>query len=114
MLSDSLIPTAIMLINQFGSTITLKTETNSYNTATGQIESSLVSSDPIKAGIESYTSQEVQGIVQAGDMKVMIGNAIVPTLNNKVVFNSNTYNIINIEPLYMENVAVIYTLQVRK
>lgn len=114
MISTKMIEVAAMLIEQFGSTITLKSESNSYNTATGQIESTLTASDPIKAHIESYKSEEVQGLVQAGDMRVMIGNAIAPTINTKVVFNSNTYNIINIEPLYLEDAIVIYTLQVRK
>lgn len=114
MLSPSLIATAITLIDQFGSTITLQTVSNSYNTSTGQIEETVDVSSPIKAVIDSYKSEEVQGLVQAGDIRITIGNAVAPDINTKVVFNSNTYNIINIEPLYLEDAIVIYELQVRK
>lgn len=115
MISPQLIETAITLIEQYGSTITLKTETTAYNTTTGQIESTPNTSNPIKAVIDAYDSKEVQGLIQAGDIKMTLANDNL-TINTdaKIVFNALEYNIINIQPVYLEDNIVIYEIQVRR
>lgn len=116
MISPQMIAIAIDLINQFGSTISLESSsTSSYNINTGQIETIDGISTDIKATIESYKSEEITGLIQAGDIQMTVANDdLIVTLDNKITFKGITYNIINIEPLYLEDVIVIYNLTVRK
>ena len=113
MISPNLILQSIELINLYGSPITLGT-----NAVTDYIDGSIVEVTPpteniVKAVIESYTSQEISGLINAGDIKILISNEIVPNMDTSVTFNSKAYNIINIEPTFLEGVVVIYQLQVR-
>ncbi len=116
MINPSLIKTTIDIINQFGSPITLGTDAISeYNTDTGRIEEvTPPNSRIVKSVIENYTSQEVGGLINAGDIKMIISNEIIPTMNTRVTFNNLDYNIINIEPTFLEGAVVMFEIQVRK
>lgn len=107
---------ASSLLTQFGSTVTLKKPSAStYDIATGTTIVTPGTETVIKASIESYTSEEIKGLVQAGDIKIMIpSGTAVDIAKDTIVFNSNTYQIINVEPLYLQNEIVIYNIQVRK
>lgn len=116
MINPQMIKVATDLINLYGSTITIKSASStSYNTSTGQIETIDGLSVDVKATIESYSSEEIKGLIQGGDMHMTVSSDnLVVTLDNKIEFQGITYNILNIEPLYLEDVVVIYDLQVRK
>ena len=70
----------------------------------------------IKAIIERYGSEEIQGLIQVGDIKLMIAehNINFDIANDVLKFNNNEYNIINISPFIYKNVAIYYSLQVRR
>ena len=116
-LANQIIPLAIDMIDRFGSDITLvRPSETSYNVDTGKTETIAGDEIILKGVIESYTSEEVQGLVQVGDIKIMLANdnLIIDMTSDKIKFNNVLYNIINVEPLYLNNEIMIYTLQVRR
>lgn len=103
------------ILQNFGADISLQNETTSYNTSTGKIETSLSTSDNIKGVIDNYTSQEIGGLVESGDFKILIANTgVVVNTNTKVVFNSIKYSVINYNGIFYGNNILAYELQVRK
>ena len=116
-LSTQMLKVAKDLIAQFGSTVILKKPSSStYDIASGTTIVIAGTETPLKANIESYASEEIQGLVLVGDIKIMISseNVNIDIANDKIIFNSIEYNIINNEPLYLQDVVIVYQLQVRK
>ena len=116
-LSTQMLKVAKDLINQFGSTVILKKPSSStYDIASGQTIVVDGTEDILKANIESYSSEEIQGLVLVGDIKIMIHseNVTINLAEDKIIFNSVEYNIINNEPIYLQDEIIVYQLQVRK
>ena len=118
MLKDTISPVVVDMIKEFGSTVILKKKASStYNPATGKVETTEGATITLKGLIESYSSDEVQGLIQVGDIKLMIANdetTLFDLSSDKVVFNSVEYNIINIEPEILQDKIMFYLLQVRR
>ena len=117
MLADTIKPTVIDLINSFGTDITLKKPSASvYNPATGTVETTAGTSKVIKAIVESYQAQEIQGMVQAGDIKLTIANddVDISIKDDTILFAGLSYNIINKMPSIIEGVVISYELQIRR
>jgi len=105
------------LIAQFGSDVILKKPSSStYDIASGTTIIIDGTETTYQANIESYSSEEIQGLIQSGDIKIMIPSEGVDIViaDDKIIFNSTEYNIINVEPIYLQNVVIVYNVQVRK
>lgn len=115
-LSDDLTATALRLINEFGSDVTLvKPSSSSYDVATGKTVTVAGTETIIKANIGTYESEEVKGLVIAGDIKIMISSKdITIGKDDTIKFQGDTFQIINLMPLYLQNAIVVFNLQVRK
>ena len=115
-LAQQLIPTAKLLIEEFGTNVVLKTpSSNTYNPATGLTTTIAGTETTIKADISQYSSEEIQGLILSGDLKIMISaDGVTLGVDDKIVFDSIDWNIINTMPTYLQGLVVIYELQVRK
>lgn len=105
------------LIAQFGSTVTLKKPSSStYDIDSGTTIVIAGTETIIKANIESYTSEEIKGLIQVGDIKIMISseNIEINIGQDKILFGGIEYNIINNEPIYLQDTIIVFQLQVRK
>jgi len=115
-LVDDLIPTAIQLIQEFGSEVKLKKPSSSnYNVATGMVETVDGTETIYKADISSYELQELGGAIVGGDLKILMANEnqVFSQSNDKIIFNNEEFDIINIKPMYLQNKIMMYELQVR-
>jgi len=115
-LSNEMQKVATDLINKFGSTVILKKPSSSnYDIASGRNIVADGTQISHKANIESYSSEEIKGLVQSGDIRIMIATTdYVSVQKDKIIFNSIEYNIINVEPLYLQDAVIAQTLQVRR
>ena len=108
--------TTTELINKIGSTLTLKKPSSStYDVSSGEIVTVDGTTTTIKAIIESYTSQEVQGLVQAGDLKIMVTHDnVIEMEKDTIILQDREYNIINVMPELQGDVILYYNVQVRR
>ena len=69
----------------------------------------------MKAEVSHYTSQEVNGIIEAGDVRFTISSDGV-SISNKdtILFNNMEWNIVNIVPTYMGEDSIIYEVHGRR
>jgi len=115
-LSTQMKQVATDLINQFGSTAILKKPSSSnYDIASGTNIVIAGTQTTHKAHIESYSSEEIKGLVQSGDVRIMVATIdSISVSKDKIIFNDIEYNIINVEPIIMQDTVIAYTLQVRR
>lgn len=115
-LSDDLTATALRLINDFGSDITLvKPSSSTYDFESGTTDVIAGTETILKATVDSYESEEVKGLVIEGDIKMMISsNGVTIGKDDTIKFQNEVYQIINVMPLYLQNNIVVFNLQVRK
>jgi len=104
------------LLNQFGSTAILKKPSSSnYDIASGSSIVIAGTQTTYKAHIENYKSEEVQGLIKSGDVRIMIAtDDSISVSKDKLLFNSIEYNIVNIEPNILQDTIIVQTLQVRR
>ena len=101
-------------ITEYGSTITLKSITpGAYDTTTG--ETADVIADTItKALPKDYKGTELEAPdVYVDDVKFMLYTSDVITYHDKIVYDSVTYNIININKKILQDLNIVYTIQGR-
>jgi len=113
-LQEQILPLAVSLINEFGSTISIKTKTGeTYDIATGKTVPTYTNTN-VKADISSYEANEISGLIQAGDLKVMISaDNITINTTDSIQFDGKTFSIIMVSPLYLQDVKIIYQVTVR-
>ena len=92
-----------------------RVSTGSYNTSTGKVRDSTTDST-VKGVFQEVNSREVNDLVQADDRKCMIAaNAVsnTPTTKDRIVFNSVTYQIIQVKTVMQAGVDLSYELFLR-
>ena len=117
-LAEDILPQAVELINTYGSDMNVqKASSQSYNPLTQKVETVAGALVPIKGTFESYSSEEIKGLIEVGDVKILtpyVEGQDFALGSDVIIFNGTNYNIINIEPLYLQNQIIIYSLQVRR
>lgn len=113
-LAETVLPIVRETIVNLGSSVKINKYGQSY--IAGVMQEVLITSIDAKCIPDAYKSQEVQGSVQVGDMKLIIANDnfTIDIASNKVEFLGEEYNIINSMPLVFQDTIMIYELQVRK
>ena len=112
-LATELLPTIRDVLNEFGSSITLNKYTQSY--VDGSMVDVILSATDLKASIGSYSSEEIKGSVQVGDVKIMLAfSGDIDIAKDKVSFMNDEYQIVNSMPLVFQDVIMVYELHVRK
>lgn len=87
-----------------------------YDPSTGAV-SSTPETHTFSGIILSYRPHEYQGLVQAGDKKIVIkadSITFTPEIGGHVTFSGERWRIVEPAPVYAGDAPVIYQLQVRK
>ncbi len=117
-LSTNLRATAKAMITKYGNDVTLKkSDSTDYDIATSKTIVVEGDSIALKATYESYSSDEIIGLIQAGDIRATFAydSTISFDLSSDVIIIDNvSYNIVNIMPEIVQNNTVTNTLQLRK
>lgn len=114
-LASNLLPTIVKTVRQYGNTLTLLKEGTAQ-----RVDGDLVYTDDVeiqfKAGTEFITPKNVQGTIEVGDLSIIaVFDDIVPIVENKIIFQNETYSIINEPiPLVFQDVIMAYQIYARK
>ena len=105
----------IEAINEYGSSITLNIITKGvYNTTTGET-SDTNAPVTMKALIQSYTSKELQNTdIHADDIRFVIYLDGAVEYKDTITFDSQVYKLLNIDPKYLQDENLMYTIQGRR
>lgn len=105
---------AIDQIDDFGTDVIINAISSSYDTATGA-NTKTPTGTTQKAIIENYKANELGNLVAVGDIKVTIANkGTEPVITSQIVIDSLTHDVINVEKIVAQGVAVMYVIQARK
>lgn len=109
---------SVNLLAKFGKAITFQSIVEgAYDPITGDTAANTVTSSSKKAVIKDYNGIELMsGVIQQGDRKVTIAasGATLPQPSDKIVIDSETYNIIAVKTIWSGELAALYQLQARK
>ena len=141
-LANPLRKVASKLMATFGGDVTIRFVTpGAYNTSTGAIAES-VADTAVRGVLEDVSVREVNELVQAGDKRLIIAaldlgdhdysltedsfallyeddtfiyqeNGIIPTTVDRVVINSISHQIIQVDTIEQDNTAITYELILR-
>ena len=116
---DALFPgLAARLIDKFGATASLESVTKTEDLASGKVAES-VSAAPVKiTPPEPFSVGFIDGtLVEAGDLTTLVaaqGLSAAPTANrDRLVFASQAWQIVAVDPIYGGDVVTAYRLQLR-
>ena len=106
------------LIAKYGKQVVFtKTTPGTFDPVSGTTTGATSTDTTIKvAPPSSFDIKEVNGTsIQTGDVKVSVAALdYVPDISQTVTFDSNTYNIISVSPVYSGDAVAKYDCQLRK
>ncbi len=104
----------IEAIDEYGSAITLNSITTGvYDTTTGLTADTVVP-HVMKALPKDYTSKELDNKdIHINDIKFVLYFDGPIGYDDKIIFNSVTYNLLNIDKKILQDVNIVYTIQGR-
>lgn len=112
--------TALRLIAKFGKSVAYTTvSAGTYNPATGSVVST-GSTSTVKAVIEDYKlygEAFTAGLIRAGDRKITFaasGIAFNPKTGDKVTFDGDVYEVLDVTPTYSGEQIALYAVHGRK
>ena len=107
---------ASKLMAKFGGTATIRRVTpGAYDTSTGAIAETVVDTT-VSGVLQDVNAREVNELVQAGDKRLFIAASDVanaPTTVDRVVINSISHQIIRVQTIEQDNLAITYELILR-
>lgn len=107
---------ASTLLDQFGGDITLRrVTTGAYNTTTGSAAET-VTDTALRGLLEGISLREVNDLVQAGDKRLTVAAADVPsapTTADRIVIGSRNLQIIEVRTIEQDSEPITYELILR-
>lgn len=114
MLAQSILPKVKDAVSKYGNTLTLRQKgtEGTWNPTTQQIEGGTPDVDlPFKAGVEIASVKDIIGNVQQGDLILTaVIEEVEPSVTAKIIYNNREYGIIDINPLYFQDVLMAYQI----
>ena len=107
------------LIDKFGAAATLETVAKTEDLVTGKVGESVVAS-PVKiTPPEPFAIGQIDGsLIQAGDMATVIAakglNAVPAANRDRLIFASETWQVVAVDPIYSGDSVTAYRLQLRR
>jgi len=115
-LAQSLEKVAGTVIAKFGGDVTIRyTTAGTYNTATGA-SAETTSDSVVKGVLEGVSKGEVNGLIQAEDKRLVVAATDLPSApgtKDKAVIGSVVYQIITVNTVEQEGVAITFELILR-
>ncbi len=104
----------IEAIDEYGSSITLNSIIPGvYDTTTGETADT-VTPHVMKALPKDYKGKELDALdVHVNDIKFMLYHSGAIGYHDKIVYNSVTYNLLNIDKKILQDINIVYTIQGR-
>jgi hypothetical protein len=103
-------------MTRFGGTATLVRVTlGAYNPTTGTAAET-TSSTELRGVLQDVNLREVNELIQAGDKRLMIAAADVanpPTTADRVIIESRTLQVVQVQTIEQDNTAITYELILR-
>lgn len=99
---------------EYGSSVTLQLITRgAYDTTTGETADVVVNT-PLKALPQNYDTRDIDGVkILATDIRFLLYYDGEIGDEDKIVFNSVTYNLLKIDKKILQDANLLYTLQGR-
>lgn len=117
-LDDRLGPKALALILKYGKTATVEVASQSYALTTGGTTSTPTTYTVKISPPESYeVTLDNANTVQVGDMKCLIAAlnlAFTPKIGMDIIFDTQRWKVISVEPIYSGDLVVVWVFQLRK
>ena len=115
-LAQSLEKVAGTVIAKFGGDVTIRYVTAGvYNTTTGA-STETTSDSVVKGVLEGVSKNEVNGLIQAEDKRLVVAAADLPSApgtKDRAVISSVVYQIITVNTVEQEGVAITFELILR-
>jgi len=117
---DALFPgLAARLIDKFGADASLETVTKTDDLATGKVTESVSAAVVKITPPEPFTVGLIDGtLVEAGDLTTLVaaqGLSATPAANrDRLIFASETWQIVAVDPIFSGDAATAYRLQLRQ
>ena len=115
-LASPLRKVASKLMAKFGGTATIRRVTaGAYNTTTGTA-SETVADTVVRGVLQDVNLREVNDLIQAGDKRLLIAAAdlaTAPTTADRVVISGTSLQVIEVQTIEQDNVAITYELILR-
>jgi len=115
-LASPLRKVASKLMAKFGGVATIRrVTTGAYNTTTGTVTETTADTT-VRGVLEDVNLREVNDLIQAGDKRLLIAAADVanaPTTADRVIIESVTHQVIQVQTIEQDNTAITYELILR-
>jgi hypothetical protein len=109
---------SVKLLDKFGKSITLQSIVEgAYDPVTGDMAANTVTTSYPLAVVGDFKGLALaSGVIQYGDRKVTIAasGSVLPLPTDKVIIDTETYNVISVKSIWSGELAALYELQVRK
>lgn len=105
---------------KLGKAVTYNRHTRgAYDPSTGKTATDTSAAESITAIVSAYSTGEIRGTIEMGDLKVDVaatdaGLTAAPVLADTLTIDGVIWTIQAIQPVYVQDSAVSYTLQVRR
>ena len=100
-------------INKYGNTVTVKHHTGNTYDDSAATNVSTYTSETAKAAVSRFDEKDVGGLIRSGDIEVMAILDTKPDKKAKVVIGSDTYSVIFVDTIVLDDEDIAYTIQAR-
>lgn len=113
---DVIVPKIAALLAKVGRSIDyLSTPLSSYDVASGKVLTGDHTATPVVSTPPLQFSKRYDGdTIKRDDLAVFIQPTLTPAVGNRLRIDSQTYNIVNVMPLYTGTLIAAFKLQLRK
>lgn len=113
-LANKILPTVRDAVKKYGNTLTLRQEgiQPTWNPITQQMEGG--SGDintPFKGAVEVASLEDEKGTIVRGDLIITaVFDDVEPNSAGNIIYNDREYGIVDINPLYFQDVLMVYQI----
>ena len=117
-LDDKLRPKVVTIIDTYGKSVTFFTGTKTADLAAGTVSGGVTQVVVKATPPESYSSALVDGSnIRQGDLKITIAAkdlTFTPIAGQQVTFDSRSFKVVGVMPIYSGDLVAAYTCQLRE
>lgn len=113
-IATSILPTVRNAVKKYGNTLTLRQEgTNPvWNPVTQKMEGGSGDIDTtFKGAVEIASLEDEKGTIIRGDLIITaVFDDVEPSSTGNIIYNNREYGIVDINPLYFQDVLMVYQI----
>ena len=113
--SDRMTATALRLLTQYGESVGAERRETTYDPATGEANSSSVTTYSGKGYPSNYNKSEMDGvIIQQDDILLVFSSVEEPKVGDVMVVHGKDYTAISVQLITAQGNNVVYKVQLRQ